>query len=84
MLSCREITELATAYTEGELGFMERGRFLMHLAMCQHCRRYLRQLRLTIDATGRVPLPAPKPTPQTQAALMSTFKNWKNSDPPKP
>ncbi|MBX7113549.1 MAG: zf-HC2 domain-containing protein [Myxococcaceae bacterium] len=86
MLSCREITELATAYTERALPFTERIRFWVHLSMCKHCRRYVKQLRLTIDATGQVMFPLPKPSPQTQAALLRTFQNWKKGPgkPPSP
>ena len=77
MLSCREMTELATAYAERALPLMDRIHFLMHLSMCRHCRRYVKQLRLTIDATGRVPLPVPKPSPATQDALLRAFRKWK-------
>jgi hypothetical protein len=76
MLSCREITELATAYAERALPFMDRVRFLMHLSMCTHCRRYVKQLRLAVDVSGRVSLPTPKPTPETKEALLRTFRGW--------
>lgn len=86
MLSCREITELATAYAERALPFLDHVRFLMHVSMCSDCRRYVKQLRLTVDAVGRVPRPAPKPTPETREALLRTFRNWKKDqgDPPAP
>ncbi len=77
MLSCREITELATAYAEGALPFRDRVRFLMHLSMCSNCRRYVKQLRLTVDAVGRVAQPVLKPTPEATEALLRTFRNWK-------
>ena len=80
MLSCREITELSTAYAERELPWMDRVRFVMHLSMCRNCRRYVKQLRLTIDAVGRVPLPAPRPTPEERRALLRTFRDWKKKD----
>jgi len=86
MLSCREVIELATAYAERALPFMARMRFLMHLSMCGNCRRYVKQLRLTVDAVGRVRQPAPEPTPGTREALLRTFRNWKKDqgDPPTP
>lgn len=77
MLSCREITELVTAYTEGALPFTDRVRFLMHLSMCKHCRRYVKQVRLTVDAAGRASLPTPTPNAETREALLRTFRNWK-------
>jgi len=86
MLSCKEITELATAYAEGALPFMDRVRFVMHLSMCAGCRRYVKQLRLTVDAVGLVTQPAPEPTPEEQEALLRTFRNWKKGQggPPSP
>ena len=75
MLSCREITELATEYAEGSMGLYDRVRFLMHLSMCGHCRRYVRQLKETVRTVGR--LEAPPPSPETKAALLEQFKDWK-------
>lgn len=75
MLSCREITELATEYAEGSMAFSDRVRFLMHLSMCRHCRRYVRQLKATVRTVGR--MVAPPPSPETKAALLEQFKNWK-------
>ena len=77
MLSCREITELATAYAEGELSFGDRMRFFMHISMCKHCRLYVRQLRLTIQAVGSLPKPAEPPPPEVREALLKQFRNWK-------
>lgn len=76
MLSCREITELATAYTEGALSFTDRWSVRLHLAMCGHCRRYVKQLRLTVSALGRVPRPAPEPSPEAREALLKAFRHW--------
>ena len=50
MLSCRDITDLATEYTEGAMPLGARLSYRMHLAVCSHCRRYLRQLRRTSEA----------------------------------
>ncbi|MFU8813823.1 MAG: anti-sigma factor family protein [Pseudomonadales bacterium] len=50
MLSCREITECSSALVDGELGFRARWAVRMHLAMCVHCRRFTRQLRLLINS----------------------------------
>jgi len=61
MLSCREITELVTAYVEKQMPLMQRLQFRMHIGMCKHCRAYLRQVRTTLELTGALPA-EPMPT----------------------
>lgn len=55
MLNCREMTEYATDYMEGRLGFWMSVRFRAHLLMCRFCSRYLRQMHATIEALRRLP-----------------------------
>jgi len=43
-----------TAYLDGELRDHDRIRLEAHLAECPHCTEYLAQLRVTVDALGRV------------------------------
>lgn len=59
MLSCKEITRRATEAAEGQLSFGARLGFRLHLAICAHCRRYLRQLGLTVAVLTRMPPKAP-------------------------
>ncbi len=47
MLKCRDILEHADGYLADELTQWQRVQFRLHLALCRHCRRYVRQLRLT-------------------------------------
>ncbi|MFI5233742.1 MAG: anti-sigma factor family protein [Gemmatimonadales bacterium] len=54
-LTCREVVELVTAYLDDALPSDERGRVDAHLAGCEPCMEYLRQMRLTIGALGRLP-----------------------------
>ena len=51
---CRDAVALMTAYLDGVLGAPDRARLEAHLAECPHCSEYLAQLRVTIDALGRV------------------------------
>jgi len=55
MLSCKELTELATAYLEEDLTWRERLRVQTHLWMCKHCRRYMDQMRKVIGLLRRLP-----------------------------
>ncbi|MGH7781564.1 MAG: anti-sigma factor family protein [Candidatus Binataceae bacterium] len=60
MLSCKELTELATDYLEKDLRWPDRLRVQIHLWMCKHCRRYLNQMRHVIGLLRRLPTePAP-------------------------
>lgn len=53
-LVCRDAVALMAAYLDGVLPPGDRERLEGHLAGCPHCSEYLAQLRLTIDALGRV------------------------------
>ncbi len=75
MLTCKEITELVTAFAEGQLGFMDRIRFRLHIGMCRNCRTYVRQLRTTARTLGK--LPEPEIPPDLQAELLRRFDTWK-------
>lgn len=74
-MTCQEVTELVTNYLEGKLSFWTRVRFQVHLGMCVHCRRYLRQTRATIAALGG--LAPPPPPPEVQEELLRRLRNWK-------
>lgn len=58
MLKCREIAENADALIDQELGFRRRLAVRMHLFMCVHCRRYVRQLRGLLRAIAGMHGPA--------------------------
>ena len=45
MLSCEEIARLASDSLDGELPLRRRMGMKLHLLMCKHCARYIRQLR---------------------------------------
>lgn len=71
MLSCREVTETASDYLERDLGWWARLQFQMHLTMCRHCRRYMRQLRATIGLLCGIPVePVPSETEESLLAKL--------------
>jgi len=77
-LTCKEITEAITDYLEGNLSFVEWVRFQMHLGMCFGCRRYLRQMKLTIRSLGA--LPAEPIPPAVRDELLQRFRTWKTRE----
>jgi anti-sigma factor RsiW len=77
MLTCKQIAELATSYAEGQLGVADRLRFQLHLGLCANCRTWVRQLKATVRALGR--LPAPELPPELEAELLRRFEGWKKS-----
>lgn len=50
MLSCKEITEQAGQYLDGEMPFMTRMQFRLHTFICGPCRTYLKRLLLLKSA----------------------------------
>lgn len=67
-LACRDAIALMTDYVEGVLPPRRRARLERHLAGCDGCEEYLRQLRATIDLLGNA---QPEDLdPQTRAGLV--------------
>ena len=54
MFNCKEITEQSDGYMTGDLGFYRKLQIRLHLMMCRHCRRYVRQANLLIKALHRL------------------------------
>lgn len=75
-MTCKELTEAVTDYLEGSLSAWAWVRFQMHLGTCLGCRRYLRQMRLTIRTLGRLP-EEPVP-PAVREELLRRFRTWKS------
>lgn len=75
MLTCKEVTELVTDYLEGRMGLADRMRFQMHVGMCKHCRAYLRQMKVTIAALGKMPDDVAMPE-DVQSELRKRFADW--------
>lgn len=45
MLKCRDVPAEASLAIDDELGWRRRLGLWFHVLMCEHCRRYLRQMR---------------------------------------
>ena len=74
-MMCQEVVEVITDYLEGTLPAAERARFEAHLELCEHCRRYLNQFRLTIEETGR--LGADDLSDELADQLLDAFRGWR-------
>ena len=75
MLNCRQATEKASALLDGELTRSERWALRLHLMMCHHCRRYLRQLRLTLHIVRRLANTAEPTSERNVSALAQRLRN---------
>jgi anti-sigma factor RsiW len=76
-LTCKELVELVTGYLDGSLRGRRRRRFEAHLAACDGCTRYLRQMEATIRATGT--LTEEQVTEEQRAVLLTAFRGWSTS-----
>jgi anti-sigma factor RsiW len=74
-LNCQELVELVTDYFEGALSRRQHERFDAHIAACEHCTRYIEQLRQTIALTGT--LREADMRPEARDALLAQFARWK-------
>ena len=73
-MNCNELVELVTDYLEHALTEADRARFEAHLGECRHCREYLDQLRVTVDAVGRLRVDdVPEPV---LSGLLAAFRGY--------
>lgn len=74
---CRKAVALMTDYLEGALAERDRAGLEEHLADCPHCSEYLAQMRVTIDALGRI-----EPEDLSDEAvddLVALYRSWRAS-----
>jgi len=48
MLTCEEVDNFLYDFQEGQLSYLERLKFKLHLSMCKECKDYLRNYQSTI------------------------------------
>jgi anti-sigma factor RsiW len=75
-VTCQEFVELVTDYFEDRLPAEDRARFVRHLEVCEHCTRYMAQLRTTINTLGRIE--PEQISPDARDALLDAFRDWKS------
>jgi hypothetical protein len=73
-IPCGVLAELATAYLDGALPRPERERIEGHLAGCLACGAYLAELRLVIEASGRLGAADSGGADPARAAAVALFR----------
>ena len=76
-LTCKELVELVTDYLEGAMAPDLLERFEHHLTLCDGCVWYVDQIRMTIEAVGRIgeeDVPA-----ETRDGLIAAFRDFPRS-----
>jgi anti-sigma factor RsiW len=74
-LTCRELVELVSDYLEGALPPADHARFETHIAGCDNCASYLRQMRETVALLGA--LPADALSAEAEDELRAAFRQWR-------
>ncbi|MDQ6733107.1 MAG: zf-HC2 domain-containing protein [Nitrospirota bacterium] len=75
-MTCQAFVEAVTEYLEDTLSWSDWVRFQMHLGVCVGCRRYLSQMKQTVQTLGHLPH---EPVPLTVLnELIARFRTWKN------
>lgn len=75
MYSCQDVNDLVTRGTVEDLNMMDRLRFKMHLMMCHHCARFVRQIRALGDSIRKVfgMEPDPERCRQLEEKVMANY-----------
>ena len=61
MLSCKEVTLLVSQGLDRELGFAERVKLRVHLAICDGCTNFREQVAFVREAMARLAERSPNP-----------------------
>lgn len=80
-MKCRDMVEVVTHYLEGALPLGHRLSAGLHLMVCSPCRRYVAQIRQTIQFLGRRPPPPPSAREDEILALLASERRDRPSVP---
>ena len=83
MLSCKQVVDRADALIAGEMTLRQRWAMWYHLVVCVNCRRYLRQLKLLLQALPRLRRRAtPEQVDRVMQRLREAPRATDDTDPP--
>ena len=54
LITCQEVVEVVTDYLEGRMSPEDVAIFEAHLELCDGCKWYVEQMRITIATVGRI------------------------------
>ena len=76
-ITCQEVVELVTEYLEGAMAPADAARFEHHLSLCEGCVWYVDQIRMTVEAVGRID--ESDVPPETRDGLVAAFRDFKRA-----
>ncbi len=80
MITCEQMTNRITEYLEGTVPRGERIGMWLHLLICHHCRRYLRQMKRAIAMMGELAdTPGAAVDETTKQDLLAQFREHQSS-----
>ena len=77
-ITCQEVVDIVTDYLEEVVDDATRVELEAHLALCEGCDEYLRQMRATISALGHLPLDSL--SEEAKATLTGAFRDYAARD----
>ena len=77
-IECRQLVELVTDYLEGVLDAPTRAELEAHLQLCDACAEYVRQMQVTMQMVGTVPLESL--STDTRTGLLTAFRDFRGAD----
>ncbi len=77
MLSCKEVSHLASDHLEGQCSLPTRLKIRLHLLICRHCRRFRAHLLLSRRTAARLAHELWTEQPQTVAKIQQALKDNK-------
>ena len=76
MLKCKDIAHQASHYIDPSLPWYRKTAWYLHLAMCNNCRRFVKQFKLTVAFMQR--WPRTQASKEQVAAVMSKLHSPDN------
>jgi anti-sigma factor RsiW len=74
-MTCKQAVALVTAYLDGALARPDRQLFEAHLSECDMCAEHVKQIEVTIAASGRVL--EEDLDPLARDDLMNLYRRWR-------
>ena len=85
MLKCQHLVEKADALVDGSpISRRERFALRLHLIMCRHCRRYVRQLRALLGFLPREETPLDDARTEAILKKLDASRDHQSGSPPLP